>query len=270
MYELRKITHQQRPVSHAAAKQALENFFTEQQVHVPGKAADPGAAASAAVAQSRMPEPIRLEVRGLFQRRRVREVLQSSLVQRLEQAIVNGLQRHTRRRRAASARPRTQSGSGTPPREAEGGEQAAGAEAGAEGRSPRRSPASPRRPQHQRQRRLTAAVAARSGIRYGAVPSPDANGRYRHPRTGGRRDQGRIMEQVRMSPTLNTLEPEARDRVVAEVGHLLQQQLVTSALTGEFRGTLELHIQVKQHCILFTRALLDSDHCMHCIMLLFI
>lgn len=72
------------------------------------------------------------------------------------------------------------------------------------------------------------------------LPTPNSDGRYSVPR----RDQGIIVERLRQSPTLNSLGEEDRDEIVAEVGNLVSQQLVTSALAGEFRGILELHIQV--------------------------
>jgi hypothetical protein len=55
------------------------------------------------------------------------------------------------------------------------------------------------------------------------------------------------VERLRQSPALNSLGEEARDEIVAEVGSLVSQQLVTSALAGDFRGILELHIQVMHH-----------------------
>lgn len=71
-------------------------------------------------------------------------------------------------------------------------------------------------------------------------PTPNADGRYPIPR----RDQSSIVSQLRQSSTLNSLGEEVRDEVVAEVSNLVSQQLVTSALSGEFRGILEVHIQV--------------------------
>ena len=58
------------------------------------------------------------------------------------------------------------------------------------------------------------------------------------------RDQSAIIRQLQSSPALGSLPPAERERVVSEVDHLVQQHLVTSALSGEFRGVLELHIQV--------------------------
>lgn len=69
---------------------------------------------------------------------------------------------------------------------------------------------------------------------------PPADGNYPVPR----RDQTRILEHIRQSPALNSLDQEAREEIVSEVSNLVHQQLVTSALSGEFRGVLEFHIQV--------------------------
>jgi len=64
--------------------------------------------------------------------------------------------------------------------------------------------------------------------------------RYRMPN----RDQSQILSQLRVSPALNRMEPEQRDELVSEISNLVGRQLVTSTLSGEMRGVLELHIQV--------------------------
>ena len=58
------------------------------------------------------------------------------------------------------------------------------------------------------------------------------------------RDQSSILRHLRESPALGSLQPAERDRIVDEVDNLVQQHLVTSTLSGELRGVLELHIQV--------------------------
>lgn len=73
------------------------------------------------------------------------------------------------------------------------------------------------------------------------VPTPNADGRYSVPQ----RNQNEIVQRLRQSPALNSLGEEARDEILAEVGNLVSQQLVTSALSGDFRGILELHVQVR-------------------------
>ena len=64
--------------------------------------------------------------------------------------------------------------------------------------------------------------------------------RYRMPR----RDQTQIISQLRTSPALNRMDPEQRDEVISEISGLVQRRLVTTTLSGELRGVLELHIQV--------------------------
>ena len=66
------------------------------------------------------------------------------------------------------------------------------------------------------------------------------NGQYPMPQ----RDQSSIVRQLQESTALGSLPPAERDRVLTEVNHLVQQQLVTSTLSGELRGILELHMQV--------------------------
>lgn len=64
--------------------------------------------------------------------------------------------------------------------------------------------------------------------------------RYRMPH----RDQTQIISQLRTSPALNRMEPEQRDELISEISNLVQRRLVTTTLSGELRGVLELHIQV--------------------------
>lgn len=208
MYELRKLKHHQKPVSDFEGKKLLEEHLQRfsKKSSSPAASADvAGAGVSYRTKQfseatgnktSSMPDSIRLEISGLFERRRVSEVLRTpELVQGIEQAVRDGAERHTRR--------------------------------------------APRRPRSQ--------PVAPGGHHVRPQPRPRVRGRARPPQSGQyptpRRDQTRILDQVRSSPALNSLGPEARDRVVAEIGGLVQQQLVSSALTGEFRGILELHIQ---------------------------
>ena len=66
---------------------------------------------------------------------------------------------------------------------------------------------------------------------------------YRMPQ----RDQTQIISQLRTSPALNRMDPEQRDELISEISNLVQRRLVTTTLSGELRGVLELHIQV---CIL--------------------
>jgi len=230
MFELRKLRHQHRPVSEFCSRQHLETFLTELskrskrppppqpdaaagsplENNVAERARQFASQPQAATPQSLMPEAVRLEVRGLFERRRVSEVLQGPLQQEMERVLSEGLEQ---RRRGRQQRRRARGNSG-------GG---AGGLLGAI--------------RNGRQRGQNLSQPSRRRVRF--VPPED--GRYPMPR----RDQSQIVEQLRSSPALNSLDAGARDRIVTEVTHLVQQQMVTSALSGEFRGVLELHIQVK-------------------------
>ena len=234
MFELRKLRHQHRPVSEFCSRQHLETFLSE--LSKRGKHSQPpqpGAASAAesplennvaerarqfasqppaAVPQSLMPEAVRLEVRGLIEHRRVSEVLQGPLQQEMERVLGEGLDRRRRAARGRSQRRRARGNSG--------GIAGAGGLLGAVRNGSRL------RGQSRRVRFV-----------------PPENGQYPMPR----RDQTQIVEQLRSSPALNSLDAGARDRIVTEVTHLVQQQMVTSALSGEFRGVLELHVQVKNH-----------------------
>lgn len=243
MFELRKLRLQQRPVSEFCSKQQLERFLTQRNQRPQGAS---GATVSdkptnlvaeqarrfadrpqAADPQSLMPEGIRVEVRGLFERRRVSEVLQNPEIQgQLESALREDIARRQRRLQRRVGR-RTQARAQHEP-DTRGGVEGALLAAMRRGRvragtGRRVNP----RPTGHHQRR--------------APPSGQGSRQYPPP---PRRDQSQIVEQVRQSPALNSLNPQERDRVVAEIGHLVQQQLVSTALAGEFRGVLELHIQV--------------------------
>lgn len=159
-----------------------------------------------------MPAPIRLEIRGLFERQQVTEFLNSPHARDIERTLQDGLERRNRRQQRRRTRPfpsnqRQGRGAGSPLQVRAGGR-----------------PMS-RRHVSTAQRRL-----------------PE-NGRYPVPQ----RDQSSIVRQLQQSPALNSLQPAERDRVLTEVGSLVQQQLVTSALSGEFRGVLELHVQVSTY-----------------------
>ena len=78
-----------------------------------------------------------------------------------------------------------------------------------------------------------------------SVPSHD-QGRQQHYRIP-RRDQAQIISQLRTSPALNRMDPEQRDELISEISNLVQRRLVTTTLSGELRGVLELHIQVYKY-----------------------
>ena len=71
------------------------------------------------------------------------------------------------------------------------------------------------------------------------IPAPSPRQRYRVPQ----RDQSQIMRVLRDSPSLARLGREEREAILSDVGGLVQQRLVSNALSGEFRGVLEVHIQ---------------------------
>ena len=239
MFELRKLRLQQRPVTDFHSKERLERLLAQQRAPPPSGSsapppppADEGEPASVvarareldsliardAARRSRMPESIQLEVRGLFEQRPVSNLLQGPVHERIEQALRDGLERRARRqpaRRRVAQNP-------------------ANGDGGADhGRS--RLLAAIRSRQPRRSQRVQASPALQRRARRAAPPH--------YPRPS--RDQSRIVDHIQQSPALNSLEPDARNRIMTEVSHLVQQQLVSSALTGEFRGVLELHIQVR-------------------------
>ena len=158
-----------------------------------------------------MPSSVRLEIRGLIERQQVSGFLNSAHARAIERTLQEGLEtRHMRqqRRRVLSL----------PGQARQSGRERLLEELQADSQSQGH---------------------AESGISTSAARQPE-NGQYQMPQ----RDQSSILRQLQESPALNTLQPAERDRVLSEVDHLVQQHLVTSALSGEFRGVLELHIQV--------------------------
>ena len=225
VYELRKLQHQHKPVTEFGSKQALEELL-EKRCHAlparPESAAGPysevdvrvkqfssisNGDASASSPQEHMSPSVRLEIRGLIERQRVRGFLNSVHASDIERTLQEGLVRRNRRQQR---------------REAPGQARQGGRERLPEVRGD-----------------LQVQDHAESGISVSTPREPE-NGQYQMPR----RDQSSIIRQLQESPALNTLQPVERDRVLSEVDHLVQQHLVTSALSGEFRGILELHIQV--------------------------
>ena len=230
MFELRKLKYHQRPVSEFSSKEHLEQILLTKCKQAP-QTTDSAQAASltssrikefdsrAQAAESQqntenlMPESIQLEIRGLFERRVVSGMLQSPMQAQIERVIQEQQQQGRRPRRRRARPPAAQQ------REAAAG--AAG--------------------------RVMAAV--RSGARSRGASAYHRRARHSRPPMDGnypmpRRNQARILDHIRQSPALNSLDQGAREEIVSEVSNLVHQQLVTSALSGEFRGVLELHIQV--------------------------
>ena len=262
MFELRKLALQHRPVSDFGGKQSLEQHLAKRS-HPPALTAqvtpeesrsnvlagEPQAehAVEAAAVQNEpplpearlnweegeeqnsqdlRPEEILHDLQTLQEMRVVNAILQGPIHQEIDQALREGIERSRQQRRPRPrVRPRPQP---IPEEGEEGGDEGVnpvGRLLAAGGQARRQRGSRGRRARFRAQ-----------------VPTPNADGRYSVPQ----RNQSAIVERLRQSPALNSLGVEARDEIVAEVGSLVSQQLVTSALSGEFRGVLELHIQVRE------------------------
>lgn len=250
MFELRKLTLQQKPVSGFGSRQILEEHIAHHtqptpqlENFIPASELNTEAVAEVNISariqqleplliaagenepslQNLRPEEIQHDMQALQELRVVNEILQGPVQEEIDRTLREGQARghHPRRRPRPLSRPR-----------------AARAEEGAEGGDE----------MNQAPIGRLLAVAGQSRRQRGRrvrfrpqVPTPNADGRYSVPQ----RNQSEILQRLRQSPTLNSLGEEARDEIVAEVGNLVSQQLVTSALSGDFRGILELHVQVK-------------------------
>ncbi len=257
MFELRKLAYQQRPVSEFGGKLTLEQHLANRpqptsQPPAPAPHGD-GAETRAAVryparfegekpsslnvstrvqqlepsreeSETQRPEEIQQDMHALLELRVVNAILQGPVHEEIDQSLREGMDRNR-----SHQRPRMHS---RPPH-ADGGEE------GGDEMNP-----APIGRLLGRSRRLRGGHGRRVRFRP-QIPTPNADGRYSVPR----RDQNAIVECLRQSPALNSLGEEARDEIVAEVGGLVSQHLVSSALGGNFRGTLELLIQVSAFCI---------------------
>ena len=249
MFELRKLSHQQRPVSEFESKDTLLQFFTNRAAAAqpkPAQRQDGGAeneevvtvdisarvqqleprAEGATPPQEFRPEVIQQDMQVLHELRVVNGVLQGPAQEQIDRALRDGMERDESRRRPRP-RPRPRPARAEREEDDEGGDEMNQHSSQPVGRLLVQGGRSRR----QRGRRVRFRPQ---------IPTPNADGRYPVPA----RDQSMIVERLRQSPALNSLGDEARDEIVAEVGSLVSQQLVTSALSGEFRGVLELHIQV--------------------------
>lgn len=261
MFELRKLTYQQRPVSEFSSKQTLEEHLAsrpplaqevpqphlnndvdvmsgdetasrEQQpdvssaVNISERVQQLVGAEGESSVQIFRPEGIRQEMQTLNELHVVNGVLQGPVHEEIDRTLREGIEhRQARRRPRPPTRPRPPP---RPRRQAEEGEEGGDEMGHPVGRLLAPSGRTRRQP--------------RRRVRFQPqLPIPNADGRYPVPQ----RDQSVIVQRLQQSPALNSLGEEARDEIVAEVGSLVSQHLVTSALSGEFRGTLELHIQVR-------------------------
>lgn len=288
MFELRKLSLHQRPVSSFVSKHTLEEYFANRPQLAPHQLGDESSNAEFAgeplqegsnaqstgeplasfgeqqsgdvevplltnsteqpeasaveepTPQSLRPEHIQNDMQALQELRVVHGVLQGPIHEQIDRTLQEVLaQERQRGQPRPRPRPRPRPAQAEAEESEEGGDEMNQAPVG-------RLLAAGRRQRGSRGRR----VRFRSQI-----PTPNPDGRYPAPQ----RDQGIIVERLRQSPALNSLGEEARDEIVAEVGSLVSQQLVTSALTGDFRGILELHIQV-----------ISSPHCIDHVMLSFL
>ena len=262
MFELRKLTHQQRPVSAFSSKQTLEEFLAKQSNRNKSDGATSLLKSNAAAGMeseqdssnsevslnvsehvqqfvsasqpeglpstSLMPEEIQLEMQNLNEQRIVYGILQGPVHEEIDRSLREGME-HRRSHRRPRPRPRPR-----PYQQADNGEE--GGDEISQISTPPVGRLLSMGGHSRRQRRSGRRVRFRP-----QPPIPNADGRYPVPH----RNQRVIVDQLRQSPALNTLGEEARDEIVAEVSSLVSQQLVTSALSGEFRGVLELHIQVE-------------------------
>lgn len=256
VFELRRLSHQQRPVSEFGSKQTLLQHFANRP-QPPALAlailATPHAEDGANAAEAEGEEPVmdvsarvqQLQPRGeegevlrpeeilqdmqiLQELRVVNAILQGPVHEEIDQALREGMNQRQARRRPRPPRP--------PPRRVQAHE-GGGEEGGDEMNQP---PVGRLLAANGRSRRQRSSHGRRVRFRP-QIPTPNTDGRYPVPA----RDQSMIVQRLRQSPALNSLGDEARDEIVAEVGGLVSQHLVTSALSGEFRGTLELLIQVR-------------------------
>ena len=106
----------------------------------------------------------------------------------------------------------------------------------------------------------SAAATPSSTISRNSTPSHDQGRqqRYRMPH----RDQTQVISQLRTSPALNRMDPEQRDELISEISNLVQRRLVTTTLSGELRGVLELHIQVYKYLSILVHV---NEDCFVCI-----
>lgn len=228
VYELRKLQHHHKPVSGFDSKLALEELLEKRRTAPPpteSAMAEVGSEVdrqvrhfhsigAAAGAQEHMPTTVRLEIRGLNDQHRVSEMLNSARAEEIERTLGENLQRRnqqTQRRQQRRARPPV--------------------------------PHPPGRGETLRDDGFNYSPAL--GRSRPTLRQPE-NGQYPMPQ----RDQNSILRHLQDSPALGSLQPADRDRIVGEVDNLVQQHLVTSTLSGELRGVLELHIQVRKKTVI--------------------
>lgn len=173
------------------------------------------------------PELVQQEMERLLERRMVQHILQGPVQEEIDRALREGLEQRRARERGRR-RPPPRPSPQVEDSNRDGGDEEAEPPIG--------------RLMSRTSRRQRGRGSGGRRVRFRPqLPTPNPDGRYSVPH---RRDQSVIVDRLRQSPALNSLGDETRDEVVAEVSSLVSQHLVTSALTGDFRGVLELHIQV--------------------------
>lgn len=217
MYELRKMKHE-KPVTKTkeSTKKLLEKLALQKNARVTRSAGkkkkklakkfeQSAAVLTRQESDSFKPEEVLQEVRGLLEQQRVTEFLQNEIErQHLEQVLMETIERRQNEQQRRSQR------------------------------------------RHVRfvNNESVAAAPGPPGSTFSRNSVPSHNqGRQQHYRMP-RRDQAQIISQLRISPALNRMDPEQRDELISEISNLVQRRLVTTTLSGELRGVLELHIQV--------------------------
>lgn len=264
MFELRKLTHHQRPVSAYDNKETLDEFLSTRQLSFHGAAtatattqhSGPSSPAEAVIQsgsaqetslkvsghvqqfipppepnlQNLMPDEIRTDMQNLMVRQVVHEVLQGPAQEEIDRTLRERMEQRQAHRPRPRPHPHVQRAEDGD----EGGDEMSRGPARPIGRLMDSSRTSGRRG------RISGPSRNRHVHFVPQLPTPGADGLYSIPN----RDQSVIVDQLRESPALNSLGNETMDEIVAEVSNLVSQRLVTSALSGEFRGVLEHHIQV--------------------------
>ncbi|XP_013383177.1 uncharacterized protein LOC106153697 [Lingula anatina] len=259
MYELRRIQHGERPVSGTDSREQLESFFAKR-MSVASNEKENAPANVDSVEQHR-PESIVVEVSGLFEQRRVSSILQSARFrQNLENIIrgsLGGIRRNEPRRQSPADTTETQiselrrapsqtsivssSSSSSHPSDygAAAPRQTAPNPVPPVNRA--RIPQPPPAPNSLTQQNspLEAQVQRQE------VQPPSDNHTSAQQQQGVPVDE-RWIQDARIQQQVNTwgFEEDVRqEALVQEISELLHRQLVTSALEGDSRPLLEMHIQ---------------------------
>ncbi|XP_067656830.1 uncharacterized protein [Haliotis asinina] len=211
MYELRQIKHGERPVTGQNRRENINQFFAKHLEAPAGSEGKENVPANVDTVEEHRPESVVVEVEGLFEQRRVSSVLQSTAFRRSLERIIRGSIA------TASSRPQP-----TPPRST----------------TPQRTHHSTSQREEQRAENSPSVAVPQQNSRAPSPPemrvSPPPN-----PPT----DQPAGVVAPHEMPTWQTIAHIQREEIVQEISELLHSRLVSSTLDGEFRGTLEVHMQ---------------------------